>query len=372
MDISNILSFKNIRLGAIYALFLTCIVSKSFATALQDTSEAPVSEVKTEEHELAKKQEAFDPTATVLEHIADSHSWHIWGNLSLPLPVILYTNKGIEFFSSSNLMDEHHEPVKYQGAYYTYLNDHEHIKALGSDGSVDELATSKIWDLSITKNIFSMFISMAIILWLFIAISGSYRKRYGKTPKGAQSFLEPIIIFVRDDIAKTNIGYKYERFMPLLLTFFFFIWFNNILGLIPVFPGGANVSGNINVTFVLAAIVLVVTNLNGNKYYWGHIFKPQVPFWLLPIMWIVEIIGVVSKPFALLIRLFANITAGHIIVLSLISLIFIFKTIAMAPVSIAFVLFMDILELLVGFLQAFIFTMLAALFIGMAVEEHAH
>ncbi|MNI66610.1 ATP synthase subunit a [compost metagenome] len=158
--------------------------------------------------------------------------------------------------------------------------------------------------------------------------------------------------------------------MPYLLTVFFFIWFNNLLGLVPIFPGGANVTGNIALTFVMAFGTMIIVNINGNKYYWKHIFRPDVPWWLYPIMIPVELIGIISKPFALMIRLFANITAGHIIVLSLISLIFIFETLAIAPVSVAFVLFMDVLELLVAFLQAFIFTLLTALFIGMAVEEH--
>ena len=157
-----------------------------------------------------------------------------------------------------------------------------------------------------------------------------------------------------------------------MLTVFFFIWINNILGLIPIFPGGANVTGNIAVTFVLGLITFIVTNAVANKYYWKHIFAPSVPVWLYPILIPVEIVGMLSKPFALIVRLFANISAGHIIVLSLVSLIFIFKTIAIAPVSIAFVLFMDVLELLVAFLQAFIFTMLTSLFIGQAVEEHHH
>lgn len=158
--------------------------------------------------------------------------------------------------------------------------------------------------------------------------------------------------------------------MPYLLTLFFFIWINNVLGLVPAFPGGANLTGNIAVTFVLALITLIIVNVNGNRYYWKHILRPDVPWWLYPIMLLVELIGIISKPFALMIRLFANMIAGHIIVLSLISLIFIFQTLAVAPVSIAFVLFMYILELLVGFLQAFIFTLLTALFIGMAIEEH--
>ncbi|MFD1631692.1 F0F1 ATP synthase subunit A [Pseudopedobacter beijingensis] len=377
MDLSHISNHKKFRLKAVFALFLAFLSFKTFAFQEQDTISEAQDTVQNvaavaghEAHEAA--EEKFDPTVTILEHISDAHSWHLWGHTSLPLPVILYTDKGFEVFSSSNLMDEHHHAVAYQGKYYTYLNQNEHIKVIGEDGQVDEAASAKVLDFSITKNVAGMLIAVLLILVVFLSVAGSYKKRVGKAPKGLQSWLEPIILFVRDDIARPNIGYKYEKFMPLLLTIFFFIWFNNLLGLIPIFPGSANVTGNIAVTLVLAGIVLVVVNINGNKYYWSHIFKPDVPFWLLPIMWAVEIIGIFSKPFALMVRLFANITAGHIIILSLVSLIFIFKTVAIAPVSVAFVLFMSVLELLVAFLQAFIFTMLAALFIGTAVEEHHH
>ena len=217
-----------------------------------------------------------------------------------------------------------------------------------------------------------MWFSIALLLIIFIGVANSYKKTVGKAPRGLQSFLEPIILFVRDDIAKPNIGSKYQRFMPLLLTMFFFIWINNLIGLVPFFPGGSNLTGNIAVTLVMATITLVVVNVNGNKDYWKHIFLPDVPFWLYPIMWPVELVGVLSKPFALMIRLFANITAGHVIVLSLISLIFVFKAVAVSAVSVPFVVFMDVLELLVAVLQAFIFTLLTALFIGSAVAEHHH
>lgn len=217
-----------------------------------------------------------------------------------------------------------------------------------------------------------MWLAGLILFFIFFSVAATYKKRVGKAPKGLQSLIEPVIMFVRDEIARPNIGYRYQRYMPILLTIFFFIWINNLMGLIPIFPGGANVTGNILLTFVMAFIVLLVVNFSANKYYWKHIFMPPVPVWLYPIMIPVELIGVISRPFALMIRLYANISAGHIIVLSLISLIFIFKTLWIAPVSIIFVLFMDVLELLVAFLQAFIFTMLTALFIGTAVEEHHH
>jgi F-type H+-transporting ATPase subunit a len=217
-----------------------------------------------------------------------------------------------------------------------------------------------------------MWLGMLVLLVVFLSVSASYKKREGKAPKGLQSFLEPIILFVRDDVAIPNIGVKYTKYLSLLLTIFFFILINNLFGLIPFFPGGYNLTGNIAVTLTLATITLVVVNFSGNKYYWKHVFAPDIPLWLYIIMVPVEIIGIISKPFALMIRLFANITAGHIVVLSLVSLIFIFKSLWVSPASIVFVVFMDTIELLVAFLQAYIFTMLTALFIGLAVEEHHH
>ena len=372
MYFSHILNFKNSSLKALIAVFITFLSFNSFAKQENDAAVSEVNEGSEIKGNGAKVEEKFDPTKIILEHIGDSHGFHLWGHTTMPLPVILFTPQGLEVFSSANLMDEHHEPVAYKGKYYTYFNEEEHIEILGADGKVDEELSHQVYDFSITKNVFSLFLAVIIIIFVFTSVSKSYKKRVGLAPKGLQAWIEPLIIFIRDDIARPNIGYKFEKFMPLLLTMFFFIWFNNMLGLIPIFPGSANITGNIAVTMVLAAVVLVVVNVNGNKYYWAHIFKPDVPFWLLPIMWVVEIIGIISKPFALMIRLFANITAGHIIVLSLISLIFIFKSVAIAPVSVAFVMFMYVLELLVAFLQAFIFTMLTALFIGSAVEEHHH
>ena len=193
-------------------------------------------------------------------------------------------------------------------------------------------------------------------------------------PKGLAGFIEPLIVFIEEDVAIPNIGEKnYSRFMPYLLTVFFFILLNNLLGLIPIFPFGANVTGNIALTMVLALCTFFITQFSANKGHWRHVFAtPGVPVWLLPIMIPVEIIGLLTKPFALMIRLFANITAGHIIVLSLISMIFIFKSLFVAVPSLVMVLFMDLIELLVAFLQAYIFTLLSALFIGMAMPEHHH
>jgi F-type H+-transporting ATPase subunit a len=314
----------------------------------------------------------FNPKEVILEHVGDGHSWHVnfLAHKSIPLPVILYTAKGIEVFSSDKIFGEEGKELVYKGNYYSYKATGEKIVAVDDAGKVD--TSAKVLDFSITRNVASMWLAIAILLLVFLSITSSYKKRAGQAPKGLQSFLEPLVVFVRDDIAIPNIGVKYGKFIPLLLTMFFFILINNLLGLVPVFPGGYNLTGNIAVTLVLSAITLLVVNFSANKYYWKHIFAPDIPLWLYIIMVPVEIIGIISKPFALMIRLFANITAGHIIVLSLISLIFIFKTLYVSPASVIFVVFMDTIELLVAFLQAYIFTMLTALFIGMAVEEHHH
>jgi len=373
MDCNQVLVSKVKKVIVVFTLLIAFLSIKIDTFAQADSAVVPVDsavaktaeEVSGEHAAVAHGKEKFEPTKVIMEHIADSHMWHLWGHTSLPLPVILYTNGGFEVFSSAHF---HHGEEDYQGKYNKYRLEEDHVKVVGANGKIDQEAS--VLDFSITKNVAAMFVAIFVILIVFISVAGAYKKRVGKSPKGLQSFIEPIIIFVRDDIAKPNIGHKYAKFMPYLLTTFFFILFNNIFGLIPIFPGGANVTGNIALTFVMALGTMIIVNINGNKYYWKHIFKPDVPFWLYPIMIPVELIGIISKPFALMIRLFANITAGHIIVLSLISLIFIFETLAIAPVSVAFVLFMDVLELLVAFLQAFIFTLLTALFIGMAVEEH--
>jgi F-type H+-transporting ATPase subunit a len=229
-------------------------------------------------------------------------------------------------------------------------------------------------DFSITKTVAGMMLAAIVILILFLRMGSLYKRKKNIVPKGFNGFLEPMIVFIRDEIAIPNIGHhKFERFMPYLLTAFFFILVNNIMGLIPFFPFGANVTGNIAVTMILALITFFITQISGTKDHWKHVFAtPGVPVWLAPIMIPVELIGLFSKPFALMIRLFANITAGHIVVLSLVSLIFIFKALWVSSVSIPMVLFIDVLEILVAFLQAYVFTLLSALFIGLAAKEHHH
>lgn len=338
-----------------------------------------------EEHQAEKKdslsketkEAEFVPSEFIIEHVSDSHEWHILTKkngepVALYLPVILFEkDKGITCFSSRKLA---HGKV-YKG--YKLIEEGDlkgKIATVNAAGEADE--KNLPLDFSITKAIVGMLGAVIIGLFLFISMARSYKKTGISAPKGIQSFLEPVILFVRDDIAVANLGeHKAEKYMPYLLTVFFFILINNLMGLIPFPPPfGASVTGNVNVTFVLALFTFLIVQFSGNRAYWKHVFAtPGVPYWLLPIMIVVEIIGLFSKPFALMIRLFANITAGHIIVLSLVCLIFIFKSLAVAPVSIAFVLFMDCLELLVAFLQAYIFTLLTSLFISMAMpEEHHH
>ena len=237
------------------------------------------------------------------------------------------------------------------------------------------------YDFSITKNVFSMFFAMFLLFLIFGIVSSSYKKREGKAPKGIQSLLEPIIIFMRDEVIRPGIGPKWEKYFPYLMTVFFFILFANILGLIPIFPGSANITGNLGVTIVLAFFTFLVTNFSGNKGYWGHVFAmPGVPLPILIILTPIEIVGLFIKPITLFIRLFANITAGHIIILSLVSLIFIFSNggesmsgaLGGGAIAVPFVFAMNFLELFVAFLQAFIFTLLSSLYIGSAVEEHHH
>jgi F-type H+-transporting ATPase subunit a len=353
MDFSPLLNSKKITLGIILSIFSLFVTVN--ANAAQEKNE-PSTSVE------SKEKEKFDPNEAILEHIADSHYFHIGGKVAIGLPVILYTDGGLEVFSASEFG---HGEIAHQGKYHNYALVKDKIKVVGTDGkTIDE--TAKVFDLSITRNVFSMWMSVILLILIFVSVASSYKKRVGKAPKGLQSLLEPLILFIRDEVALPNIGYKYAKFMPLLLTMFFFILINNLIGMVPFFPGGSNLTGNIAVTMVLAVITLIVVNFNGNKYYWKHIFYHY------PIMWVVELAGIISKPFALMVRLFANIMAGHVIILALISLIFIFQTLWVSPVSIAFALFIDVLELLVAFLQAFIFTMLTALFIGSAVEEHHH
>jgi F-type H+-transporting ATPase subunit a len=307
-------------------------------------------------------------TDFIFHHVQDSHEWHFatigHTHVTLPLPVILYVKgEGLKFFMSSDFQDEHHNRIEHNGF---YIDEHDHV--LATHEAVEFV------DISITKNVASLILSVIILFAVFLTVAKRYRQYPLQPPTGIQSAFEPIIVFIRDEIARPNIGEKkFEKFMPYLLSVFFFIWFNNLLGLT---PGAANLTGNIAVTMTLALFTFVITTFSGSKDYWRHIFNtPGVPWWLkipVPLMPIVEFIGVFTKPFSLMVRLFANITAGHIIILSLIALVFIFESVYMGPVSVIFGLFMNLVELLVAFIQAFVFTLLSAIYFGLAVEEHDH
>jgi len=332
------------------------------------------------------QKEKFEPGPFILEHIGDSHEWHIATigkhHIKIPLLIIAYSKKQGKLLSFCTTKFEHGHSA-YKGIKIELEGKNKgKLVEVNEDGSIDEKAPLPL-DFSITKDVLAIFISITLILFIFIGIARMYKKREGKAPKGLQSMLEILILFVRDDIAKPALGeHKYEKYIPYLLTVFFFIFFNNLIGLIPIFPGGANVTGNIAVTMVLAIFTFVITTINANKGYWVHIINaPGVPWWLkfpLPLMPVVEIIGVFTKPFVLMVRLFANITAGHIIALGFFSLIFIFGNMniyagyGISILSIVFTIFMTFLEFLVAFIQAYVFTLLSALYFGMATEKAHH
>lgn len=322
----------------------------------------------------------FSAGELIMEHIGDAHSFHIAGHLSVPLPVILWTSSGLEVFSSARLMDAHHEPAPYRGQYHTYLLVHEKIKVLGPDGAVDEQAG--VIDLSITKNVFSLLLSATLLLVIFLSVAKAYQRRPGMAPKGLQSLLEPVILFVRDNIARSAIGHKPDRWVPYLLTLFFFIWINDLIGLIPIFPFGANVTGNIAVPLTLATVTLLLVTFVANGHYWRHMFAmPGIPIPVLIILTPIEIMGHFIRPIVLMIRLFANIMAGHIVLLVFFCLIFIFSKngesliggYATGPFALLFTVFVNCLELLVAALQAYVFTLLTAIYIGTATHvSHGH
>lgn len=328
-------------------LFLPAAVS-----AFQD-SHAVAEDVVLEEGE-------FNPSEVILHHVMDDHIWHLWDHGgTIYLPVIVYSaEKGLEVFSSHNFYDEHHNAVEYRG----YMLDHNHIYMVETGKAV--------LDLSITKNVAMLLINATVLLLVLTAVGRGYKKNKGKAPSGIQSFFEPVIVFVRDEIVKPNIGRHYEKYMPYLLTLFFFIMFGNLLGLL---PGAANLTGNIAVTLTLAVLTFIITNVKGNKNYWSHIlWTPGVPLPLRIVILPVEIIGMFTKPFSLTIRLFVAITAGHIVLLSLISLAFILKSIGVGVVSSLVVVFINLIEILVAVIQAYVFTLFSALYIGMATAEAEH
>ncbi len=369
------------QIDTIRTLFLSLLLSMSFfGFAIEDK-------------DAESTEEELNITEMILHHVSDSHSFHIldWKGhaVSVPLPVILWTDNGLVTFMSSEFHHDENGKVLVERKGQRLTNFHGKIYYANAEADADgkyvtldeeEHATNRrMLDFSITKNVFSMFLSILALCLIFIFSAKAYKKSENNLPKGIAKFTEPLIMFVRDDIAIPNIGEKkYKRFLPYLLTIFFFIWINNIFGLIPFFPFSANLSGNIAFTFALATLTFIITNINGNKEYWKHIFwMPGVPVPMKLFLAPIELIGVFTKPVSLFIRLFANITAGHIVILALISLIFFFKNAygdvagyVVAPVSVAFVVFISLIEILVVAIQAYIFTILSALYIGMATAEH--
>ena len=331
------------------------------------------------------EKEPLDAGSIIIGHVADAHSWHILDYadksgvehaVSIPLPIILINDGHLDVFMSNRFEHGH---ADYKG--YRLVGGGAAKEEIVCVDAAGNLTGAKPLDFSITKT--SAGIIMAVIMliiFLMIARNG-YKKRGHNAPKGVQSLVELLVVFVRDEIAIPMIGTKkHERFLPYLLTLFFFIFFCNLLGLIPIFPAGANITGNIAVTATLALITFIITNVNGNKHYWKDIFNtPGVPWWLkvFPLMPLVEVVGIFTKPIVLMIRLFANMTAGHVIVLGFVTIIFIISdSVGMViggavatPISIFFQVFMGALDCLVSYIQAFVFTTLTALYIGMAVGE---
>lgn len=325
----------------------------------------------------AHGSEEFNMQDYLFGHVLDSYEWHITTvgdrNIAVPLPCILISReKGVDVFMYTRLEEAEHAGEKYDG-YYIPAEGPNHGKIVFDTADGTQV---RPFDISITKNVLSLFIASILLIWLVLACSRWYRRHdvLKEAPTGVAAVLEPVIDMIDKDVIKSSIGEGYERFSPYLLTAFFFILLNNLLGIVPFFPGGANLTGNIAVTMVLALCTFIAINLFGNREYFKEIFWPDVPMFLkvIPIMPVIEIISMFTKPFSLMIRLFANILAGHILILSVIAVIFI--TAAMGPVlngSLSFVavifgVFMDCLELLVAFIQAYVFTMLSAVFIGLA------
>ena len=346
-------------------------------------SENNVSHQAEETHEGEK----FDAGKFIFDHVLDSYDWHIASfgdtHISIPLPVIVYSKnpklhegKKLHIFMSSKF---HHAHDDYKG----FRISHSELY----DGKIVELdqqgnEIGRPVDLSITKTVAGVIVSVFVLFFILFPAARSAKNSRGSAPSGLLNLIEPVVIFIRDEVAKPAIGeHKFQKFMPFLLSLFFFILLNNLLGLIPIFPFGANVTGNIGVTLVLALFTFFVTHIKANKHYWKELVNPNVPWWLklpIPLMPIVEISGVFTKPFVLMIRLFANMMAGHLIVMVFVSLIFIFGSLmgagagyAVSPVSVIFSAFILLLDVLVSFIQAYVFTLLSALYFGMATaEEH--
>ncbi len=361
----------------IFIIFILSLVSIN-TTLAKDTHE--------NEAQNTHNESEFNAGKFIIEHVLDAYDWHVFSvgdkHFSIPLPIILYSQnpelhegKSFHIFMSYKF---HHGHDDYKGFRISHSKENSG-KIVELDAHGEEIG--KPYDFSITKVVAQAIIIAILLIWIFIKVASQSVANKNKAPKGIQNLMEPVILFIRDEVAKPAIGEKkYEKFMPFLLSLFFFILLTNLIGLIPFPPFGANVTGNIAVTMVLALFTFGVTTISGNKHYWKEIYNPDVPTWLkipIPLMPIVELAGVITKPFVLMIRLFANMLAGHMIVTVFVSLIFIFGSLmgvaagfAISPVSIAFSVFIVLLDVLVSFIQAYVFTFLSALYFGMATAEH--
>ncbi len=379
------------RLFSLVVLVFGLFAGINFSFAQEAENAGEHHESAAAEHAEGEGEKKINITELVFGHVGDSHEWHFFSlkgegghekPVAMPLPMILYVpageHAGLHVMSSGHF--EEWEPAEggkkesneHEG-FYIEKNMKEKV-FLASEKNLPEAERTKVYDFSITKNVLSMMISVVLLLWL---VTGAARKYKTNTaPKGFQNGLEVFVVFIRDEVAKPNLGHKYARFMPLLLTIFFFIWVNNLLGLL---PGGANFTGNIAVTACLALVAFVAMMASSNKHFWSHLLNPpNVPFLVKCLLVLIEVMSLMIKPVALMIRLFANMLAGHIVILSVICLIFIFAILnvyvggGFVIISLAFSVFMFMLELLVAVIQAFIFTNLTAVFIGQAVEEAHH
>lgn len=404
----------NIRLFAIIIAFF----------AGQQVAIAQHEEHQQENH-TPTKSEKYNPTPTVMHHIGNANEFHIVGDVVLPLPCILYNSENGKFSTFMSSSFEHgakavdgyvldHGVVRkavglpegdlsleaahggHEGEHHGFVSHREvehdgkkaeeaYVSYQGKEYKLEPASTltnmTSWYDFSISKNVFSMILGFLLLIFLMRSVASAYKRKPNQAPTGFQNAMEVVITFLRDQVAIPAIGPKWEKYFPFILSLFFFILVNNLFGLIPFFPGSANVTGNISTTLVLAVFTFFVVNLSGNKHYWQHVFwMPGVPAAVKLILTPIEIVSLFVKPFTLLIRLFANITAGHIIILSLVSLIFVFGNAGQSVggsalgslIAVPFVFVMNILELFVAFLQAFIFALLASLYIGSAVEEHHH
>lgn len=359
---------KTIRNIALSLLFL--VAGGTVAMAQAQPEGEPLAEAQAA---APDEGEDVDVNELVFGHIKDAYEWHITTvgstELSIPLPVIVHSQTGWHVFSSSRL----HENAVYEGLYIAKEGSHAG-KIVEKNANGEEI---RPFDVSITKNVLGLMINSAILIVVMLSCARWYKKHPVEegAPKGGVGMIEATVMSINDDVIKTCIGPDYKRYAPYLLTAFFFILTNNLMGLIPIFPGGANVTGNIAITMVLAVITFIMTNVWGSKEYWKDIFWPNVPVWLkcpIPMMPVIEFFGIFTKPFALMIRLFANIMAGHAAILSLVAIIFITVKAgavingSMTAVAVIFGIFMDALEVLVAFIQAYVFTMLSAVFIGLS------